>query len=247
MLDDYFSSHEFEAGVIFEPVSQISTPVSPFTPSVIPQSHQLVSSSPFVDSGVSLDLLSSQTTSNNNTFDADDDVFIVEGLYFMKLKKKLFSFLIIYIIILDSSSTSTSSSSNTTITSNKAPMNGLTRSRRSHFSRKESTPESIKENDNKKSELKNSANRIVHEYERLLFYSKSPHSLALPHDWNKIKEKHPSLVKNKVKNYNNMDNNNNNNNNKTTILRHCGMYQSLEMPSVADRLNKYKRSLTFAE
>ncbi len=55
------------------------------------------------------------------------------------------------------------------------PLNGLTRSRRSHFSRKDSTPEGGKMND-----AKELSARIVHEYDRLMFYSKSPHSWALP-------------------------------------------------------------------
>lgn len=42
--------------------------------------------------------------------------------------------------------------------------------------------------------------RIVHEYERLLSYAKSPHSWSFPLDWKRITEKYPQLVKNKVKN-----------------------------------------------
>ncbi|CAD7080085.1 unnamed protein product [Hermetia illucens] len=79
-------------------------------------------------------------------------------------------------------------------------LNGLARSRRSHFSRKDSAPDGIGNNGNKGSEAAgtNKAEaRIVHEYERLIYYSKSPHSWALPRDWNKIVEKHPSLVRNK--------------------------------------------------
>lgn len=50
--------------------------------------------------------------------------------------------------------------------------------------------------------------RIVHEYERLIYYSKSPHSWALPRDWLKICDKLPYLVRNKVNNNNsNSDNN----------------------------------------
>lgn len=174
VLDDYFSSNEFEAGM-FEPASQISTPLNPYAPSMIPQSHQLISSSPFVDSGISLDLLSQipQTITNNNSYEIDDDVFIVETPN-------------------QSHHTSVESSSSTASTS--TPMNGLTRSRRSHFSRKDSTPELNKET-NKEKEVKS---KIVHEYERLLYYSKSPHSLALPRNWSEITEKHPWIVKNKV-------------------------------------------------
>lgn len=53
--------------------------------------------------------------------------------------------------------------------------------------------------------------RIVHEYDRLMFYAKSPHSWALPKDWVKICELWPSIVRNKVS-----DNIAYNNNYKTT-------------------------------
>jgi len=56
-----------------------------------------------------------------------------------------------------------------------------------------------------------SAMRIVHEYDRLMFYSKSPHSWALPKDWVKICEMWPSIVRNKVS-----DNSAYNNNYNTT-------------------------------
>lgn len=86
------------------------------------------------------------------------------------------------------------------------PLNGLTRSRRSHFSRKDSTPEGGKMTD-----AKELSARIVHEYDRLLFYSNSPHSWALPKDWVKICDLWPSIVRNKVS-----DNSAYNNNYKTT-------------------------------
>lgn len=81
VLDDYFSSNEFEVGTGFDSTSQIPTPLNPYAPSMIPQAHQLVSSSPFVDSGVSLDLLSQSqnTITNNNSYEIDDDVFIVDN------------------------------------------------------------------------------------------------------------------------------------------------------------------------
>lgn len=80
VLDDFFSTNDFEAGASFLTPSQVSTPLNPFVPSLIPQAHKLVSSSPFVDSGVSLDLLSqSQNTANNNSYEIDDDVFIVDN------------------------------------------------------------------------------------------------------------------------------------------------------------------------
>ncbi|XP_055915793.1 eukaryotic translation initiation factor 4E-binding protein Mextli isoform X2 [Eupeodes corollae] len=72
--------------------------------------------------------------------------------------------------------------------------NGLARSRRSHFSRKDSVPESNRI----KSEGSNADSvRIVHEYEHLLFYSKSPHSWSLPSDWQKICERFPKIIRNK--------------------------------------------------
>lgn len=98
------------------------------------------------------------------------------------------------------------------------PINGLTRSRRSHFSRKDSSPEfngavapqntsasnsavagSLSPND-----LPHSTNavptqqRIVHEYQRMMYYAKSPHSWALPANWAHICESFPVLVRNKV-------------------------------------------------
>lgn len=40
--------------------------------------------------------------------------------------------------------------------------------------------------------------RILYEYERLLQYSKSPHSWALPAEWTKICLKAPNIVRDKV-------------------------------------------------
>lgn len=227
VLDDYFSSNEFEAGISFES-SQVSTPLNPYAPSMIPQSHQLISSSPFVDSGINLDLLSHGQSVTNNNVEVDDDVFIVEN---------------------DASlNTSTSAMSTST------PMNGLTRSRRSHFSRKDSTPEMIKEKNNKESSIK-----IVHEYERLLYYSKSPHSWALPRDWNKISEKNPSIVRNKVNlsknnisinnNFINTNNINSTHYNNNKILRGYAIYKSFDSTNnnLSTRLNRYTRSLSFTD
>lgn len=41
--------------------------------------------------------------------------------------------------------------------------------------------------------------RIVHQYEHLLYYAKSPHSWALPNEWQRICEKFPAIIRNKVK------------------------------------------------
>lgn len=111
--------------------------------------------------------------------------------------------------------TSTSSSS----TQQQQQLNGLTRSRRSHFSRKDSTPEgctaaaatgqigrtlesssmvAIGFCGGKDSTAAAPIVRIVHEYERLMYYAKSPHSWALPTNWIYICDKFPTIIRNKV-------------------------------------------------
>ncbi|XP_055539124.1 eukaryotic translation initiation factor 4E-binding protein Mextli isoform X2 [Wyeomyia smithii] len=185
VLDDYFSSNEFlaavEMGSSFDVPGSLASPVTPMA-----GQHPLITGSPFVDSGVGLDAMAM----GGNCIEVDDDVFIVEpptltGSSGLK-------------------SGDSSSSSNSTLVSASAPVNnGLSRSRRSHFSRKDSAPDGIKDgaggvgtpastNDD------SSPVRIVHEYERLIYYSKSPHSWALPRDWLKICDKLPYLVRNKV-------------------------------------------------
>lgn len=78
VLDEYFASSEFisgiEAGAEFGLMHSTST-VSVTTPtSSIPLSHQLNSTSPFVDSGVDLN----QYSNYNASIDNEDEVFIVE-------------------------------------------------------------------------------------------------------------------------------------------------------------------------
>lgn len=100
--------------------------------------------------------------------------------------------------------------------------NGLTRSRRSHFSHGDATLM----DPNGATAKNQTADLITYEIERLIYLSKTPHSWALPHDWDKICELYPLIVRNKVcdkinnnnkGNINNNDNsnavNNNNNNN----------------------------------
>lgn len=102
---------------------------------MIPHAHQLHNQpSPFIDSGVHLDLLARsssnvlvQSSQQLPTAETDDDVFTQENL---RDDVQLTS----------SSSVDSSSSSNTTVVT-EMPSNGLSRSRRSHFSRKDSTPE----------------------------------------------------------------------------------------------------------
>lgn len=93
-----------------------------------------------------------------------------------------------------------------TPTPSSVPVNGLTRSRRSHFSRKDSTPEgctatggSLVSTSNRDQMAKEQTiMRIVHEYERLMYYAKSPHSWALPSNWAHICDAFPAIVRNKV-------------------------------------------------
>ncbi|XP_023296957.2 eukaryotic translation initiation factor 4E-binding protein Mextli isoform X1 [Lucilia cuprina] len=180
VLDDHFSSAEFlasiEAGAAFD-ASPISTPTTPMTGA--PQfamGTPLHAASPLAtDSGIGLNYISSVNNNNNNQ-DNDDDVFFP-----------------------DSNNLSKSASQS----------NGLARSRRSHFSRKDSTPEAAANPAStaimrQKSEPGNNVNntntdssRIVHQYDHLLYYAKSPHSWALPTEWQKICDKFPAIIRNK--------------------------------------------------
>ncbi|XP_023179890.1 eukaryotic translation initiation factor 4E-binding protein Mextli isoform X2 [Drosophila hydei] len=80
--------------------------------------------------------------------------------------------------------------------------NGLARSRRSHFSRKESTPETKAarekvEEDNEANRLKTNNSRVSYDIEHMMYYSKSPHAWALPIEWVKMMETVPSILRNK--------------------------------------------------
>lgn len=75
------------------------------------------------------------------------------------------------------------------------PTNGLTRSRRSHFSLADTKQDSFKENATKKK----SDVHISYENERLKLMAKFHHSRQYPNDWNKICELYPNLVRNKVR------------------------------------------------
>ncbi|XP_065095266.1 eukaryotic translation initiation factor 4E-binding protein Mextli isoform X2 [Ochlerotatus camptorhynchus] len=181
VLDDYFSSNEFlasvEMGSSFDLPSSLASPVTPMA-----GQHQLITGSPFVDSGVGLDAMAGGMGSmGGNCIEVDDDVFIVDPP------------------TLGLKSGDSSSSSNSTLVSSTPVNNGLSRSRRSHFSRKDSAPEGIKDGAGATPASKDDSTpvRIVHEYERLIYYSKSPHSWALPRDWLKICDKLPYLVRNK--------------------------------------------------
>ena len=121
VLDDFFTNDEF-----LKSSEALTLTVTADAPMMIPHAHQLPNQpSPFIDSGVHLDLLS-RSTSNVlvQQNEIDDDVFLQDDALTL------------------TSSVDSSSSSNTVVTDQaSAPSNGLSRSRRSHFSRKDSTPE----------------------------------------------------------------------------------------------------------
>uniref|UniRef100_A0A182LTU2 K Homology domain-containing protein n=1 Tax=Anopheles culicifacies TaxID=139723 RepID=A0A182LTU2_9DIPT len=178
VLDDYFSSNEFLASVdmcsSFDLPNTLSSPVG-----TMPGQHSLITGTPFVDSGVGLNNIGATVGDVGNSIEMDDDVFIVEaGAAGYKPNE-----------------VQTSSSSNTTIS---ATNNGLSRSRRSHFSRKDSAGDGLKESAGAAVKLDTNAVKRI-EYERLIYYSKSPYSWDLPADWKRICETLPYLVKNKVR------------------------------------------------
>jgi len=79
------------------------------------------------------------------------------------------------------------------LTTSASQSNGLARSRRSHFSRNDTTPEKAK---NEGATKATSGARIIHQYEHMLYYAKSPHSWALPVDWERICQKFPTIIRN---------------------------------------------------
>uniref|UniRef100_A0A2M4C5X9 Putative secreted protein n=1 Tax=Anopheles marajoara TaxID=58244 RepID=A0A2M4C5X9_9DIPT len=172
VLDDYFSSNEFLASVdmctSFDLPNSLASPVA----TMAGGPHSLITGTPFVDSGVGLNTMSANVGElGGNCVDLDDDVFVVEPGVPLK----------------------TSDVQNT----GSAANNGLSRSRRSHFSRKDSAGEGLVTGSsatNKPSDS-NPVKRI--DYERLIYYAKSPFSWELPADWQRICDVLPNLVKNK--------------------------------------------------
>lgn len=134
VLDDFFTNDEFLK-------SSEALTLAADAGSMIPPAHQLQHQpSPFIDSGVHLDLLA-RSSSNilahhfhpQTTNEPDDEVFLHDTPGANDNAK----------VLTPSSSIDSSSSSNTTVVTDQAnaASNGLSRSRRSHFSRKDSTPE----------------------------------------------------------------------------------------------------------
>nr|XP_016945028.1 eukaryotic translation initiation factor 4E-binding protein Mextli isoform X2 [Drosophila suzukii] len=171
VLDDYFSSSEFLASIEAGAAFDGTSLVSPVTtPSTpLPGGGPPQFLLPGTDSGIGLNYAASSAANNNG--EGDDEVF--------------------------AEPTNGGSSTNN--------QNGLARSRRSHFSRKESTPESkgVREKFDVDelaglNPLKSNASRVSYDIEHLIYYSKSPHSWALPTDWQKMQETTPSILRNKV-------------------------------------------------
>lgn len=176
VLDDYFSSNEFLASVdmcsSFDLPNSLSSPVG-----AMPGQHSLITGTPFVDSGVGLNNIGGTVGDVSNSIELmDDDVFIVESGAGYKPNEVQ------------------NSGSSSTISANSN--NGLSRSRRSHFSRKDSAGDGLKETAPATVKLDSNAVKRI-EYERLIYYSKSPYSWDLPADWKRICETLPYLVKNK--------------------------------------------------
>uniref|UniRef100_A0A182Q2Y6 K Homology domain-containing protein n=1 Tax=Anopheles farauti TaxID=69004 RepID=A0A182Q2Y6_9DIPT len=180
VLDDYFSSNEFLASVdmcsSFDLPNSLSSPVG-----AMPGQHSLITGTPFVDSGVGLNNMGAALGEVANSIDMDDDVFIVEAGAGGYKPNELIT---------------NASGSNLASASSSSSNNGLSRSRRSHFSRKDSAGDGLKEA--AAVAVKTESNQVKRiEYERLIYYSKSPYSWDLPADWKRICETLPYLVKNK--------------------------------------------------
>ena len=175
--------------------------------SMIPHAHQLpTQNSPFIDSGVHLDLLarSSSNVLAQNQQETDDDVFVQESPNSVDAQAGINS----------SSSVDSLGSSNTiTVVDSNVPSNGLSRSRRSHFSRKDSTPEMANKAkiDSKLISYKIflflmleiytflDEPRIIHTMKSLWwFYSNLPLCKTLPQNYDLIRENCPGIIREKV-------------------------------------------------
>uniref|UniRef100_A0A182JYJ6 K Homology domain-containing protein n=1 Tax=Anopheles christyi TaxID=43041 RepID=A0A182JYJ6_9DIPT len=131
VLDDYFSSNEFLASVdmcsSFDLPNSLSSPVG-----AMPGQHSLITGTPFVDSGVGLNNIGANVGGGemgSNSLEIDDDVFIVEAGSSAGYKPNELQ----------------TSGSGSAISAANNNNNGLSRSRRSHFSRKDSAGDGLKE------------------------------------------------------------------------------------------------------
>lgn len=203
VLDDFFTNDEFLK-------SSEALTLAADAGSMIPLAHQLQHQpSPFIDSGVHLDLLA-RSSSNilahhfhpQTTNEPDDDVFLHDTPGANDDAKAL----------TPSPSIDSSSSSNTTVVTDQAnaASNGLSRSRRSHFSRKDSTPEMANKTKSDREYRKRfhsakffnellDEHRIVHSIKSLWwFYQNLPLCKAIPQDFDLIREHCPAIIREKV-------------------------------------------------
>ncbi|XP_031619001.1 eukaryotic translation initiation factor 4E-binding protein Mextli isoform X2 [Contarinia nasturtii] len=213
VLDEYFANSEFisgvEAGAEFGLVNSSSSASVTTPTTAIPLSHQLNSTSPFVDSGVDLN----QYSNYNQSIDNEDEVFIVENSDGNQS-------------IADATKAST------------VPTNGLTRSRRSHFSLADTKVDSVKENASKnKSDV-----HVSYDNERLKMMAKYHHSRQLPNGWSKICELYPNIVRNKVRD---SDDKNNNDLNQNNVINNN--YNKFHAKSNHSGNNAMRRSLSVTQ
>ncbi|XP_070505261.1 eukaryotic translation initiation factor 4E-binding protein Mextli isoform X2 [Chironomus tepperi] len=185
VLDDFFTNDEFlkshEAILMNSDMG------------IVPAAHQLPSQpSPFIDSGVHLDLLSRSASGLNVvaqqiTNDLDDEVFMHPDSPPVNNNEN---------VLTSSSSIESSSSSNTVVseqTSSILPSSGLARSRRSHFSRKDSTPETTKTT--AKGDVDQ---RITYSVKSLWWFCKnSSLCKCTPSNMDKIRKECPFIVREK--------------------------------------------------
>ncbi|CAH1710749.1 unnamed protein product [Chironomus riparius] len=196
VLDDFFTNDEFlkshEATIMNSDMG------------LVPAAHQLPSQpSPFIDSGVHLDLLSRSASGMNVvaqqqlTNDIDDEVFMHPDSPLVNNNENN--------VLTSSSSIESSSSSNTVVseqTSSILPSSGLARSRRSHFSRKESTPEMTK---TAKGDVDQ---RITYSVKSLWWFCKnSSLCKCTPSNMEQIRKECPFIVRDKVCDFNDRNNN----------------------------------------
>lgn len=135
ILDDYFTNEEFLKST--DAITMVHAD------SMIPLSHQIPTQPS--DSGVNLDFLTRCSSGVNMlaTHALDDEVFAHETSPPLTGENN---------IVLTSSSSIESSSSSNTVTEQQplTPNSGLSRSKRSHFSRKDSTPENKNKSEGEK-------------------------------------------------------------------------------------------------
>ncbi|KAL7044348.1 hypothetical protein ACKWTF_001885 [Chironomus riparius] len=214
VLDDFFTNDEFlkshEATIMNSDMG------------LVPAAHQLPSQpSPFIDSGVHLDLLSRSASGMNVvaqqqlTNDIDDEVFMHPDSPLVNNNENN--------VLTSSSSIESSSSSNTVVseqTSSILPSSGLARSRRSHFSRKESTPEMTK---TAKGDVDQ---RITYSVKSLWWFCKnSSLCKCTPSNMEQIRKECPFIVRDKQG-----DSNSNN-------VHYCDVDRYMELREKMDKRN----------